>query len=261
MKICNIQGLSLHDGPGIRTSIFMAGCPLHCSWCHNPETQSVAPVLVFEEKSCIGCRLCEVCTTGVHSFSPRAIDRKRCSACGECVGACPTRALSLSVSTLTLEGFLSVVEKQKRTVGKDGGITFTGGEPLVQGEELLAFANATDIHVALETCGYADAELFARVIERVDYVMYDLKLADDDAHIKYTGVSNKQILENLRILKESGKPHVFRTPLVPGITDTSENLDAIKKLVGDDEWETLPYNRLTPSKYERIGREYTLDCK
>ena len=128
----------------------------------------------------------------------------------------------------------------------------------MQGETILRLAEKTDIHTAIETCGYADENLFLKVISKMDYVMFDLKLADDTLHQKYTGVSNKLILKNLENLRGLGKPFVIRTPLIPGITDTQENLNALSEIIGKDTWEKLPYNPLTPAKYEKIGMEFKL---
>ena len=139
------------------------------------------------------------------------------------------------------------------------GVCITGGEPLMQGEELLRLLQTVDVHVAVETCGYAEEDLFKAVVKRMDYVMFDLKLADDRLHRQYTGVSNRRILQNLRHLRDSGTPYLLRTPLIPGITDTAENLQALAAIVGDDPWQTLEYNPLTPAKYDKLGRPYTLN--
>ena len=257
LKVSHIQSFCLHDGPGIRTTIFLSGCPLKCLWCHNPETQSMKPTLLFEKNKCIGCRDCEICPNGVHSFDgEHTLDRSKCLSCGKCVKVCPAEALQLSTRELSDEEFLEIIEKQKPFA--DGGITFSGGEPLMQGEEIIRLAEKTELHKAIETSGYADPILFEKVISKMDYVMFDIKLADENEHIKYTGVSNKRILENLEILRKSGKPYVLRTPLIPNVTDTEENLKTIEKIVGSDKWEKLEYNVLTPAKYERLGIEYQL---
>ena len=260
LKICNVQSFSLHDGKGIRTTFFLAGCPLKCSWCHNPETHGIAPILVYDKAKCINCGFCAVeCPRSVHGVTgDHSIDRSRCDACGKCVEKCPTGALSLSVRTLEREDFLKLVERQTRLFGDCGGITFSGGEPLMQGEKILDFLDGVHIHTAIETCGYADEALFKQVVARMDYVMFDIKLADEAAHIKYTGVSNKPILKNLENLRESGTPYILRTPLIPKITDSPENLSAIKEIVGDSPWETLAYNELTPAKYERVGKSFQM---
>ena len=259
LTISNIQTCTLHDGPGVRTTVFLAGCPLRCQWCHNPETQSIAPTLTFDAQKCIHCGLCSICPNGVHTFTPQhTLVWDRCKQCGQCIDVCPREALGFSSRVLTVEEYDDLVRRQARLVGDKGGITFSGGEPLMQGETLLGFLERTPIHTAIETCGYAETALFQKVISAVDYVMFDLKLADSDAHQRYTGVHNHRILDNLEWLRRSGKPYLLRTPLIPGITDTEENLTALADIVGDSPWEKLPYNPLTPTKYDRIGRPYTL---
>ncbi len=163
-----------------------------------------------------------------------------------------------SVRCLSEEEYLKIIERQQRLVGENGGITFSGGEPLMQGEKLIKFLEKTTIHKAIETCGYCKEELFKEVIKMVDFVMFDIKLTDENLHKKYTGVSNELILKNLGNLRASGKPFLLRTPLIPGITDTKENLEQIEKIVSRDNWEKLPYNTLTPIKYNRIGETYLL---
>ena len=259
LKVCNIQDFSLHDGPGIRTTFFLSGCPLSCMWCHNPETQTTKQTLVFEKSKCTNCGLCRKCPNGVHSFDKmHNISRDNCTGCGMCINACPAGALSFAFRELSDNEFFEIVNKQKRIVGDGGGITFSGGEPLMQGDDILRLVNAIDVHTAIETCGYADENLFKEVASSVDYVMFDLKLADDTLHRKYTGVSNKLILKNLDNLRNLGTPFVLRTPMIPGITDTDANLSELAEIVGKDSWEKLEYNPLTPSKYEKIGKEYFL---
>ncbi len=262
LKISEVQPFSLHDGPGIRTTIFLSGCPLRCVWCHNPETQSEAPQLLFDVKKCIGCALCGQCAEGGHCFEgAHHLHRERCTMCGKCIKLCPTHALSSTVRLLDEKAFVELIEKQQRVAGRDGGITFSGGEPLLQGETVLQFLRLTDIHRAIETCGYAEEDLFCRVIEQMDYVMFDLKIADAELHKTYTGVSNALILKNLQHLRASGKPFVLRTPLIPGITDTKENLEAIREIAKDNPWQTLDYNVLTPAKYERLGKAFSLSVQ
>ncbi len=262
LKVCNIQEFSLHDGPGIRTTFFLSGCPLKCAWCHNPETRSNKPMLLFEKSKCINCKACSRCQNGAHIFdTEHKISRDKCTLCGMCVEACTYHALQFTVRELGDKEFFEIVNKQKRIAGDSGGITFSGGEPLMQGETILRLIENIDVHTAIETCGYAEESLFCRVVDKVDYVMFDLKLADDELHTKYTGVSNKLILKNLHNLRKSGTPYVLRTPLIPGITDTEENLEALSKIAGNDTWERLTYNTLAPAKYEKIGMKYPLEIK
>ena len=162
------------------------------------------------------------------------------------------------MKTLSLKELSDIVEKQKRLRSDEGGITFSGGEPLLQAKAILSILAEVDIHTATETSGYSDEQTFCRLLDRMDYVMMDLKIADEQLHRKYTGVSNRPILKNLEHLRKSGKPFVLRTPLIPGVTDTVENLSALEKIVGNDKWEKLPYNPLAPAKHQRIGLKYLL---
>ena len=260
LRITNIQDFTLHDGPGIRCTIFLAGCPLRCAWCHNPEAQSIKNMLIYEQKECIGCRLCQTCPNGVHVFNEgHSLLRGKCTVCGKCISSCPTGALAFSITELSDEEFCRLVQRQKRLSDASAGITFSGGEPLMQGKALLELIKSSDIHTAIETCGYAEEALFREVVKAVDYVMFDLKIANDSIHKKYTGVSNEPILRNLEILRSSSTPFVIRTPLIPGITDTADNLNAISVLVKNDKWEKLEYNPLTPAKYTRLGKDYPLE--
>lgn len=259
LQVTNMQPFSLHDGPGIRTTIFLAGCPLRCVWCHNPETHSQESTLLFEKEKCILCGDCGICPEKVHLFDTKHIlAREKCCTCGQCVAVCPAEALRLSVSDMNKEKFEALVHEQTALYGDTGGITFSGGEPLMQGEALLSMLEGVSVHTAIETCGYAEERLFCKVIDAMDYIMFDVKIADNARHIQYTGRGNAEILRNLKILMESGKPYCIRTPLIPGITDTEENLLAIKQLIGESPWEKIEYNMLAPVKYEKIGKEYPL---
>ena len=259
MRITDIQSFCLHDGPGIRTTVFLAGCPLSCPWCHNPEAREGHPRLAYDGEKCIGCGRCaNACLHGVHQIAGGAhsLRRDACTACGACATLCPTGAATIPMRELTTPELFAIAERQRRLCGEDGGITFSGGEPLLYTDELVALIPQLGVHVAIETCGYADGDRFERLVSAADYVMMDLKLADDAEHRRYTGVSNHPILENLARLRASGKPFLLRTPLIPGITDTEENLARIEAIVGRDPWERLPYNPMAKAKHARLGLLY-----
>ena len=265
-NIFDIQRFSVHDGPGIRTIVFFKGCPLRCIWCHNPESQKVKPNVALYSDKCRSCGEClGKCEHSAHLISGEGIhtvDRSKCIECGECISSCPFGALEIFGREADSAEIMEEVMKDLTFYkNSHGGVTFSGGEPLMQGEfltELLTLSKERGLHTAIETSGYAAPEAFTRLITAVDYVMMDLKLADDGAHRRYTGVSNKPILENLAILRKSGKPFLLRTPLIPGITDTEENLTALAAIVGSDPWEKLPYHSAARDKHERLGLPYFL---
>ncbi|MBE6912647.1 MAG: glycyl-radical enzyme activating protein [Ruminococcaceae bacterium] len=259
IAISNIQNFCVHDGPGIRTVFFLSGCPLRCKWCHNPETWESSPTIAFEKERCILCKGCNVCLQGVHTFrGEHLINRSLCKRCGRCIENCPTKAISFTAREYEEREILEIIDKQSAFFGDVGGVTFSGGEPLTQWERVSRLCKKISVSKAVETCGYTGSETFKKMLSDVDYVMMDIKLYDESQHIKYTGVSNKPILENLKLLKESGIDCCIRTPLIPGITDTEENLSGIQGIIGDLPWEKLPYNAITPQKYERLGMTFSL---
>ena len=250
--IFSIEEFSVYDGPGIRTTVFLKGCPLRCTWCHNPEGQSACSEIVKSPNGCIGCGRCEanaVCENGVLRYTEASM------------AGCPRNLLRRMGEEMTPDALCQkLLRNREMLVG--GGVTFSGGEPLYQGEFVLQSLERLKgkLHTALQTSGFCARELFDRALALSDYFLYDLKLIDDTAHKRYTGVTNAPILENFRVLCRSGKPFTVRVPLIPGVTDTKENISAIATLLqenGVDRVELLPYNKMAGGKYKLVGREYT----
>lgn len=248
--VFDIKEFSVHDGPGVRTTVFLKGCPLRCKWCHNPEGLSPLPQLMIKESRCRHCGRC---------FNPCPHDI--CKKYGRCLFACPEGLISLTGKEMDSADVAAKVLRGKDFLRMSaGGVTISGGEPLLQHEFACDLLDRlAELHRAIQTSGYASEEAFRAVISRTDYVMMDLKLADPMLHKEYTGVDNERILNNAEVLKKSGKRHVFRVPLIPDITDTEDNLRRISEIVGDSEVELLPYNTMAGAKYKSVGLDYPLE--
>lgn len=266
--IFDLRRFSIHDGPGIRTAVFFQGCPLSCAWCHNPEGIAPRPVLVYRANRCLRCGAClPVCPQGAIALYDDGVhtDRDRCIRCGACAAACYTGARELAGRPMTVAEVLAEVERDAVFYDESGGgVTFSGGEPLLQADFLLALARACHekgLHTALDTCGYAPWEALNRVREYIRLFLYDVKLIDADRHRRCTGVTNALILENLRRLAERGHPIILRLPLIPGVNDDAENVRATGALaaeLGISQVDVLPYHRAGVDKYERLGVGYAL---
>ena len=249
--VFDIKEFALNDGDGIRTTVFLKGCPLRCIWCHNPEGLSPAPELYIKTN---GCRECGLCKT--------PCNHPECKSLGRCTKICPVDLISVVGKSYTANELCEKLLRGASILNSSGGgVTISGGEPLLQSDFVIDVLKKLKGHVhrAIETSGYADASIFSKVVSECDAVMMDIKLIDDDLHKKYTGVSNKKILENARYLMNCGTPYVFRIPLIPGITDTEENLSEISDFVGNSRVELLSYNTLAPAKYRSVGRKFTTE--
>ncbi len=247
--IFDIKEMAVHDGPGIRTTVFFKGCPLKCAWCHNPEGLSFNPQLMYKEARCIDCKSCQ-----------KECTHEECQPFGRCIHACPQNCLEISGKQFAAKELAAELKRSADVLGEAfGGFTFSGGEPLAQPEFLLDLVEELkDYHLCIETSGFAKSDIFEKVISKLDFVIMDIKLADAEKHKKYTGVDNKQILKNFEILRQSQKQHIIRTPLIPNITDTKENLDSIKNIIGETKWEQLPFNAAAGAKYKMLGIEWAL---
>jgi pyruvate formate lyase activating enzyme len=260
--VFNTVRFSIHDGPGIRTTVFLKGCPLRCDWCHNPESQDFRPrLMLFAER----CRQCGDCVAACprHGIGDPAEGLKipeECDACGSCAEACVAGARQIAGRRATVAGLMD--ELQRDVVFFDesgGGVTISGGEPLAQpvfARGLLAACRERGIHVALDTCGFAAPDVFANVSALADLVLFDLKAMDCETHERFTGVPNGTILENLRTLAETGRPAIVRFPLIPGVNDSPRELSALSRFVrscGLSRLDVLPYHRIGADKYARLG--------
>jgi len=265
--VFNIQRYSIHDGPGIRTLVFMKGCPLSCLWCCNPESQSPSQEIMFTPIKCIGCGRCvEVCPTSAAEKKNPLDAHTLCVVCGRCVEVCPSTARQMVGRYMMIDEVIEEIEKDTLFYQRSGGgVTVTGGEPLIQADfvrMLLKICKKKGIHTAIETCGYARWEDFKKVLEYVDLVLYDIKHMDTQRHKELTGVGNELILQNAKKVAELGKNMIIRVPVVPNCNDSLKNMQAISEfartLQGVEEIHLLPYHRLGESKYDRLGKNYKL---
>lgn len=257
-RVFDVQRYSLHDGPGIRTTVFLKGCPLECLWCHNPESQSFSPEVLVSGARCLSCGTCA--TVCAHGAPPPGSGR--CTACGACVEACPAGARQLAGRQATVGEVMQEVLRDRLFYDESGGgVTFSGGEPLAQPEFLTALLDAcraAGIHTAVDTCGFAPRERLLALVPRVDLFLFDVKLVDDARHRALTGVPSAPILANLRALAASGATVWIRVPIVPGLTDADADLAAAAELVaalpGSHRVSLLPYHRTGSAKARRLGR-------
>lgn len=273
--IFDIQGHAVHDGPGARTLVFLSGCPLRCTWCANPEGMNSRQNLLYAEGKCKAvadhCRRCvQSCPRGAISMDgatglPR-IDRTLCEGCTtfECAGACNYEALRRSGRYYTVPELMAVLQRDRNFWGTEGGVTFSGGEPLMQSDFLqavLAECREQLMHTAIESSAYADRGRFLTTLRNIDFAFIDVKHMDPEQHRLKTGVSNERILDNLRALARSGWPGrlILRTPVIPGFNDSEENARAVIAFMDENrffEINLLPFHRLGTSKWQQLGKAY-----
>lgn len=267
--IFDVKRYAIHDGPGIRTTVFLKGCPLRCQWCANPESQKKAPEIAYLASECIGCGECAAnCPEQAVAFdSGRPLrDIDKCVTCGRCAEQCPAEALQLMGRRTTVDGvFDDIMADQPFWDRSGGGVTLSGGEPLMQlgfAAALLRRCRENYLHTVLDTCLHVPTPSLETVYADVDLFLCDLKLMSASRHRAFTGFTNELILQNMTLLLKSGKDVLVRRPLIPGINDDADELNALGKYLQSlrpgVQLELLPYHRLGISKFDRLGREYRL---
>lgn len=261
--VCNIQRFSVHDGPGIRTTVFFKGCPLRCLWCQNPESLRFENELIFSPEKCIACGDCaDVCPSGAIEFKDIPIMHwERCKACFACVEVCPTLAREPAGKEYSPKELAGELLRDREFFGKEGGVTLSGGEPFSHPKflgELLPILKKEKIHITAETCGYFNWNAVEPLLKWVDLILFDLKALTPKLHKKLTGKSNELIIKNLKRILELKIPHQIRVPVVPGYNDDPEELVKIAQFVlelGEKEIWLLPYHRLGESKLKKLNSE------
>ncbi len=268
MLILNFQRMSTEDGPGLRTTLFVKGCPLKCRWCHNPESISFKKQIEWLGVQCIGCTECiKICPNTALTASQEGIiiDREKCIACGKCIDNCPSGALEAKGKEVTVEEAYKELVKDKAYFGQDGGVTLSGGEIMsqaTQAAELLRMLKENGINTAVDTCGLTKQENFDLVFPYTDVFLYDIKLIDSGEHEEFTGVKNEQILSNFLYLAEkvkgTDKRIWVRTPIIPGATDTDANIRGIARFIKGkyERWEMCAFNNLCRDKYDRLYQDW-----
>ena len=264
--IFDIKRYAINDGPGIRIVIFLKGCNLNCAWCHNPESISREAERMYAPAKCIKCGTCVMaCPEKAITLTSEGIitDDELCKMCGKCAEVCPTKAIEISGHPMSVAEIMNEIEKERVFFDQSGGgVTFSGGEPLLQSKfliELLDECSKRRIHTAVDTAGLSNTEIILDVARRTDLFLYDLKMMDSERHKKWVGVPNEKILENLKAVAATGVKIIIRIPLIGGVNDDAENMEATARFVAELSGEKkpvnlLPYHKIAQTKYQKLGR-------
>ena len=254
IRVFSIEEFSVYDGPGIRTSVFLKGCPLNCNWCHSPEGKSYQNISLRSPNGCLHCNRCvDICP----------FKREKCIGCGKCIDVCPRNLIRMSAIDYEMDDIVKKLLKNGDVLNMNGGgITISGGEPLFQIDATLELVKKLKgkTNVALQTCGYGDSEKFKEIIKNLDLVLFDMKIMNKEKAKKLEGIDNSLIFKNLEILKDSNVKFIIRIPLIPGVIDTEENIKEIISYIKGSKnllrVELLPYNKYAGSKYALAGMKF-----
>ncbi len=265
--IFDIKRYAINDGPGIRITIFFKGCPLSCKWCHNPESISKDVQKLYTESKCIGSKECvKICEKKALILTPNGIvtDIDACNLCGKCAEVCPTKAIEMSGELMSVENIMKLIKSETLLMDQsDGGVTFSGGEPLMHSDfliKLLEECGKEGIHRCIDTSGFANTKLLMEIAGKAEHFLYDLKMMDSEKHKKYTGVPNEKILENLKLLAETDVDINIRIPLIKGVNDDEENMQQsvafIASLTGKKKLvNILPFHNIASKKYKKLAKQ------
>ena len=266
--IFDIKRYAINDGPGIRITIFLKGCSLNCKWCHNPESIPSQQQKMYSKDKCIGSKECiKHCPNDALTLTPQGIitNYDLCKMCGKCAEVCPTKAIEMAGELMTVEQVMVEIKREVLLMdNSEGGVTFSGGEPLLHHKylvELLDACGKEGIHRCVDTSGFASTKVLLEVASKSEHFLYDLKMMDDKKHKEWTGVSNKKILENLKLLAETGMAMNIRIPLIKGVNDDDKNIHESAKFItalkGDSPIvNILPFHNIAENKYKKLGLDY-----